>query len=252
MSEAFRLADASALQLALVCLVAFFASVLGGLAGYGTGLVLPVVLAPLVGVANVIPVMAVAMMLNNGSRVAAFWRDVQWAHVRQLLAFGLPACVVGAWGYTLLSGRWIGFLLGAFLLASVPLRRVLARARFRFSRAGEQGAGAVFGFIDGGMTGTGVILISILMSAGVQGAALIATDAVVSVTLGLVKIALFSGLATLNLDLAATGLLIGVCTAPGAFVARRLLDYISARTHAWVMELIVIAGAIALIWRAAR
>ena len=252
MSAAFHLADASDLQLALVCLVAFFASVLGGLAGYGTSLILPVFLAPLVGVANVIPVMAVAMLLNNASRVAAFWRDVQWAHVRQLLVFGLPACVAGAWAYTLLSSQWIGFLLGAFLLASVPLRRLLARASMVLSPAGEQGAGAVFGFVDGGMTGTGVILISILMSAGVQGAALIATDAVVSVSMGLAKVALFSGLATLNLELAAAGLLIGLCTAPGAFVARQLLDYIPARTHAWFMELIVIIGALMLIWRTAR
>lgn len=252
MNPAFHLADASALQLALVCLVAFFAAVLGGLAGYGTGLILPIFLAPLVGVSNVIPVMAVAMFLNNASRIAAFWRDVQWTHVRRLLVLGLPACVAGAWAYTLLSSRWIGFLLGAFLLASVPLRKILLRAKFRFSRAGEQCAGAGFGFIDGGMTGTGVILISILMSAGVQGAALIATDALVSAALGLAKIVLFSGLAALNPDLAAAGLLIGACTAPGAFVARRLLNHIPARTHAWVMEVIVIVGALVLIWRAAR
>lgn len=252
MSPAFHLADASVLQLALVCVVAFFAAVLGGLAGYGTSLILPVFLAPLVGVANVIPVMAVAMLLNNASRVAAFWHDVQWPHVRQLLVLGLPACVAGAWAYTLLSSEWIGYLLGAFLLASVPLRKILARAKFRFSRVGEQCAGAGFGFIDGGMTGTGVILISILISAGVQGAALIATDALVSAALGLAKIVLFSGLAALNPDLAAAGLLIGVCTAPGAFVARQLLNHIPARTHAWVMEVIVIVGALALIWRAAR
>ena len=86
-----------------------------------------------------------------------------------------------------------------------------------------------------------------LMSTGVQGAALIATDAVVSVTPGLVKIALFNGLAMLNLDLAAAGLLIGLCAAPGAFVARRLLQHIPARVHAWGMALVVSVGAIVLI-----
>jgi len=68
-------------QLALACVVALAASTLGGLSGFGTGLVLPVFLVPLVGVANVIPVMAVAMLLNNGSRVIAFWREIQWTHV---------------------------------------------------------------------------------------------------------------------------------------------------------------------------
>lgn len=252
MNETFFLADASLLQLALVCFVAFAASILGGISGYGTGLILPVFLSPLVGVANVIPVMAVGMLMNNGSRVVAFWRDIQWVHVRHLLAFGLPACAAGAYGYTLLSGRWISFVLGGFLLVSVPLRRVLNRARFQFSRVGEQSAGAVFGFVNGGMTGTGIILISILMSAGVEGAALIATDAIVSAAMGMAKVVLFSGLTRLDLELAAIGLLIGLSTAPGAFVARRLLNHIPARIHAWVMELVVITGAVVLLWHGVR
>jgi uncharacterized membrane protein YfcA len=237
-------------QLALACFMALAASTLGGLSGFGTGLVLPVFLAPLVGIANVIPVMAVAMLLNNGSRIVAFWRDVQWLHVRRMLALGLPACVAGAYGYTLLSSQWIGALLGIFLLLSIPLRRVLRRAQFQFSRGAELGAGAFFGFIDGGMTGTGVILISILMSVGVAGSALIASDAVVSVIMGLAKVALFGRLAALDLELALTGLLVGLFTAPGAFLARAILRRIPAGVHAWIMEAVVVAGAIGLLWHA--
>jgi uncharacterized membrane protein YfcA len=236
--------------LTLACVVAFCASVLGGLSGYGTGLVLPVFLVPLVGVTNVIPVMAVAMLLNNGSRVIAFWRDVQWLHVRRILALGLPACVAGAYSYTLLSSRWVAVLLGSFLLASVPLRRILRRARRELSPGMELGAGAVFGYINGGMTGAGVILISILMSVGIAGSALVATDAVISVLMGLAKVALFGRLAALDLQLLLLGLLVGLCTAPGAFVARALLKRIPAGVHAWFMELVVVVGALALLWNA--
>ena len=50
-----------------------------------------VYVAPVVGVANVIPVMALAMIFNNGSRVVAFRRDIRWAHVRRmLLRTGVP------------------------------------------------------------------------------------------------------------------------------------------------------------------
>ena len=237
-------------QLALACLMALAASTLGGLSGFGTGLILPVFLAPLVGIANVIPVMAVAMLLSNGSRVAAFWRDVQWLHVRRMLVLGLPACVAGAYCYTLLSAQWIAALLGTFLLLSIPIRRLLRRAELRFSRGAELGAGAFFGFLDGGMTGTGVILISILMSVGVAGSALIASDAVVSVIMGVAKVALFGRLAALNLELALTGLLVGVFTAPGAFLARAILRRIPAGVHAWIMEAVVVAGAIGLLWHA--
>ena len=240
---------ASPSQIALACLVAFLSSVLGGLSGFGTGLVLPVFLVPLVGVTNVIPVMAVAMLFNNGSRALAFRREIQWSHVRFMLALGLPACIAGAYSYTLLSSGWVALLLGTFLLASVPLRRLLKRAQFKLSTRGELGAGAVFGFINGGMTGTGVLLISILMSVGVNGAALVATDAIISVIMGLAKTVLFGSLDTLDVNLALTGLLVGAFTAPGAFVARSLLKRIPAGIHAWFMELIVVAGAVALLWR---
>jgi uncharacterized membrane protein YfcA len=243
--------DAQLLQWLAVALVAFAASILGGLAGYGTGLVLPVVLAPVVGVAQVVPVMALAMVLNNGSRVAAFWRDVQWPHVRRMLLLGLPACVAGSYGYTLLAERWVALLIGAFLLLSIPLRRALKRADYRLGARGEVGAGAGFGFVNGGMTGTGVILISLLMAAGVQGAGLIATDATISAIMGLFKVAVFGGFARLDVDLVVAGLLIGLCTTPGAFVARRLLDLIPARIHALVMDVVVVVGGIGFLWRAA-
>lgn len=237
-------------QLALACVVAMCASTLGGLSGFGTGLILPVFLVPLVGVANVIPVMAVGMLINNGSRVVAFWRDIDWIHARRMLVLGLPACVAGAYGYTLLSAKWIAVLLGTFLLLSVPLRRVLRRAQLQFSAATEVGAGAVFGFVNGGMTGAGVILISILMSVGLAGSCLVATDAVVSVLMGAAKVVLFGSLAELDLRLALLGLLVGLFTAPGAFLARALLRRIPAGVHAWFMELIVVVGAIVLLSRA--
>jgi len=156
--EAFDpLMQAPLMQWIGVGVVAFLAAVLGGLAGYGTGLVLPIALAPVIGVAPIVPVMAVAMMINNASRVLAFRREIQWPHVRRMLWLGLPMCLVGAWGYTRLDARWIALLLGLFLLASIPLRRALLRANLRLGARGEVVAGGVFGVIEGGMTGTGVI-----------------------------------------------------------------------------------------------
>ncbi|HET7527281.1 MAG TPA: sulfite exporter TauE/SafE family protein [Burkholderiaceae bacterium] len=235
-----------------VGVVAFLAAVLGGLAGYGTGLVLPIALAPAIGVANIIPVMAVAMMINNASRVLAFRHDIQWPHVRRMLLLGLPACLAGAWGYTRLDARWVALLLGAFLLASIPLRRVLQRSRMRLGAGGEAVAGGVFGIIEGGMTGTGVILISMLMAAGVQGPALIATDAVISTVLSLAKVALFGGVARLDAPLALAGVLVGLCTAPGAFVARAILARMPQHVHVRLMEAVVVCGGLGFLWRAWR
>lgn len=237
-------------QLFLACSIAFSVSILGGLAGYGTGLILPVFLAPIVGVGNVIPVMAVAMFFNNASRVGVFRHAIQWPHVRRILLLGLPACLIGAYSYTLLNARWIALLLGTFLLLSVPLRRLFNRAQVKLSHRAEHGAGACFGFVNGILPGAGVFLISILLHAGLTGSAVVATDAVVSVVMGFSKVVLFGSLAALDLRLALTGLLIGVCTIPGAFIARALIRRMSVAIHVWIMELAVIIGAVTLLWSA--
>jgi len=241
---------ADPLQLALACFVAFSVSILGGLAGYGTGLILPVFLVPVVGVGNVIPVMAVAMFFNNASRVGVFRHAIQWPHVQRILLLGLPACLVGAYTYTLLNARWIALLLGAFLLLSVPLRRVFNRAQLQLSSGAEHGAGAFFGYINGILPGAGVFLIAILLHAGLTGSAVVATDAVISVVMGFSKVVLFGSLAALDLQLGLTGFLIGLCTIPGAFIARALIRHLSASVHVWIMELAVIVGAVTLLWRA--
>jgi uncharacterized membrane protein YfcA len=252
MDELNLLTQAPLLQWLGVGVVAFLAAVLGGLAGYGTGLVLPIALAPVIGVAPIVPVMAVAMMINNASRVLAFRREIQWPHVRRMWWLGLPACLLGAWGYTRLDARWIALLLGLFLLASIPLRRGLQRLNMRLGAGGEVVAGGVFGVIEGGMTGTGVILISMLMAAGVQGAALIATDAVISTVMSLAKVLLFGGASRLDASLAVTGVLVGLCTAPGAFVARAILTRMPQRLHLRIMEAVVVCGGLGFLWRAWR
>jgi uncharacterized membrane protein YfcA len=136
----------------------------------------------------------------------------------------------------------IAIVLGSFLLLSIPIRRLLQRAQRRLSPRGELAAGAAFGYLNGGLTGTGVLLISVLMSAGVTGAALIATDATISVIMNATKAALFSGFAALEWRLTLVGLLVGLCTLPGAFVARRLMARIPARAHAGFMEAVILAG----------
>ncbi|MDH4174954.1 MAG: sulfite exporter TauE/SafE family protein, partial [Betaproteobacteria bacterium] len=126
----------------------------------------------------------------------------------------------------------------------------LARAGWRLDARGVTVAGAGFGFINGSMTGVGLLLISMLMAAGLQGAALIATDAIVSVIMGAAKIVLFGSVARLDVDLALAGVLIGLATMPGAFIARRLLALVPLQVHTAFMDVIVMAGGASFLWRA--
>ena len=110
----------------------------------------------------------------------------------------LPTCILGAWLYTLLSGRGAALVIGTSLIATVPLRRLLKRRGHRLGEKGYAAAAAGWGIVVGGSTGAGVILLSLLMASGLEGAAVIATDAAVSIGMGVVKISVFGAAGVLT------------------------------------------------------
>ena len=64
------LPDIIACQLATIVALAAFSAVAGGVAGYGTGALMPLILVPMVGAAPVVPIIAISAMFSNTARVA--------------------------------------------------------------------------------------------------------------------------------------------------------------------------------------
>lgn len=239
------------LGLALLCLVvAFAASVIGGLAGYGTGLLMPLVLVPLVGPEPVVPIIGVTALFTNGGRVVAFRQDVDWGKAWRVLLLAVPFTILGTWLYDALSGRGVLFLLGVTLLAMVPLRRWLKSRAFLFPEAGLVPFGAGLGLLMGGTTGSGVLLVSVLMATGISGASVVATDAAISIVTGLVKSGSFAALGALTPQLVFFSVLIGCATFPGGYIARWMIARLSVKLHMLLLEGAVVIGALMLLWRA--
>jgi len=90
-------------QLAIVAAVAFLASLIGGVSGYGTGALMPLVLVPLVGPAPVVPIIAISAFFNNASRLAAFLKYADFRRAAITTVCSVPTCILSAWGYTRLS-----------------------------------------------------------------------------------------------------------------------------------------------------
>ncbi|MBI3503359.1 MAG: sulfite exporter TauE/SafE family protein [Proteobacteria bacterium] len=247
---AFHLSDIEPAMLAFVAFAAFAASIVGGVSGYGVGLILPVVIAPVVGVTGIIPVMAVSMAITNFSRVVAFWREIDWPRARLALAGAVPCCVLSAYVYTLLPATAVAAVLGLCLVGSVPMRRALEHSGWRVAGPGIVAGGATYGILIGGMTGLGAIVIATFMAAGMEGAALIGSDALVSLFTNLVKVAVFGSRTNLDFDLAVAGALMGACTIPGAFVGRWLLERFPMTIHTAMMDALVLVGGATFLWRA--
>jgi uncharacterized membrane protein YfcA len=252
MSILSAFADISIWQLLLVAAVALFASIVGGVSGYGTGALMPLVLVPLVGAAPVVPIIAISAMSSNSSRMTAFWDYVSWRRVAIVLVFAVPTCAFGSWGYTKLSSAGAALVIGGMLILSVPLRRLLKHHNVQIGDGGLAVGAAGYGAVAGGTAGAGVILLSLLMAAGVEGAGVIATDAAISIVIGIVKISVFGLNGVLTPQVIAFALLIGIVALPGAFLARAFVQRMPVHVHTAILDVVVLVGGVVLIYGAMR
>jgi uncharacterized protein len=244
--------DVSLVELAVIVILAAVSAVTGGVAGYGTGALMPLVLVPLVGAAPVVPIIAISAMFTNSARVFAFRRLLDPRRAMIALVAALPTCALGAWLYTLLTGRGAALVIGSTLIATVPLRRVLKRRGRRLGEKGFAAAAAGWGVVVGGTTGAGVILLSLLMATGLEGAAVIATDAAVSIVMGIIKLMVFGLAGVITPAVLVIALLIGGIAFPCTFLAKLIVERLPVHVHAALLDAVVIVGGAIMIFGAFR
>ncbi|MBN8919306.1 MAG: TSUP family transporter [Rhizobiales bacterium] len=240
-------ADITLAQVLVVAVTALVMSLVGGVTGYGTGVLMPLVLVPIVGAQAIVPIIAISAMFTNTSRATAFRHALDLRRALIVLIFAAPTCILGAYGFTLLTGSGVLILIGLTLVLSVPLRRI---AQHRGLTIGERGLaiGSVgYGVLVGGTKGSGVVLLSILMASGLAGAQVIATDALISIVLGVVKIAVFGIAGVITPKVIAFALVIGIVAFPGAFVAKALVDRLPVHVHTMIFDGIILVGGFYLI-----
>jgi uncharacterized protein len=232
-----------------VAAVAAVASIIGGIAGYGTGMLLPLALVPAIGAEATVPVIGVTAIFTNLGRVAAFRHDIDWPLTWRVALPALPAVVLGASFNAWLSGRGVLVLLGLTLLVMIPLRRWIAGSGWRVQPWAIPLIGIVFGLLTGGTTGSGVILIAMLGGLGLGGAAVIATDAVISVITGTVKSLTFGTLGALTPELLVFAVIVGLVTLPSGFAARAILRVLPMKVHAALLDGVIVIGGLSFLWR---
>lgn len=240
------------LSLLPVVAIAFLGSIVGGMTGYGAGLLLPLVLVPLVGPVPVVPIVALGAIANNIMRATVFRAHIDRGKAVTGAVMALPGAALAAWGYTLLSGRVVQIVIGTVLLAMVVVRRVLKNLDRHVSTGAYRGLMAGYGAITGGTTGAGVVLVSILMASGLTGAGVVATDAAITVVLTLTKVAMFAAGGLIGRTELLLGAAIAAVAVPGAFIARWMVERMPVRVHTALLDGVVILGAAIMLVHAAR
>ena len=234
----------------LVAAAAFSSAVCHSFSGFAGGLVLAVMLAPLLGIKETVPVVATALIISNVARIWAFRKSVAIKHYLAVFLAALPFIVLSAYVYVSLPVGVVALVLGLFLLISIPLNRILKKKEVKVGYRGLALAGVPYGIVSGSTFGAAVILAPFLIGAGLAGETMIGTIAMLGLSLNVTKTIVFGMSPLLTAELLTMGILVGLCTMPGAYVGRWLVRNTSVRVHAQFMEVFIACGGCLFLYEA--
>lgn len=242
--------ELSPASLLYVVLGAYLSAAFHSVAVFGGGLILSILLAPVIGIKAVVPVIAVSLLVSHSSRVWAFRKGFTWNVYRDLMLTAFPGIIVGAVVYAYLPTEAIALLMGVFLIATIPLRRLLHKRNVSVGKRTIMGVGVPFGVLSGSTVGAGLILAPFMLAVGLAGEALLGTMAAVALTVNVTKSVVFGGFAVLDPGLALAGFLVGLCTIPGNLTGRWIVRRTGLRVHILVVEAVIVIGGCYFIYAA--
>lgn len=234
----------------IVLIVGVAAGVLSGIVGTGSSIVLMPILVICFGPQQAVPIMAIAAVLGNLGKAAAWWNSINWRACAAYSVTAVPGAVLGVHTLLTLPPHIVDVALGSFFIAMIPARRWLARRAIKFSLLHLMLIGGPVGFLTGIVVSTGPITVPIFTSVGLERGAFLGTEAAASLTMYIAKIAAFKGFGALPLDVIVKGLTAGSALMIGAFCARSIVFKMKLATFTLLIDGLMLTSGTALLWAA--
>ena len=231
-----------------VLIVGLIAGTISGVVGTGSSIMLMPVLVYEYGPKQAVPIMAVAAVLANLSRILAWWREVDWRACIAYSVTGIPAAALGARTLLALPSHAVDISIGTFLIVMVPVRHWLARHELKANLWHLAIGGAFIGYITGIVVSTGPLSVPLFLFYGLAKGAFLATEAASSLGLYLAKSVTFERFGALDADVALKGLIAGSSLMFGAFIAKRFVLHMKPDAFRIVMDAIMLAAGVAMLW----
>jgi uncharacterized protein len=240
------------LNFLFVLAVGLVAGTISGIIGTGSSIMLMPILVYQYGPKQAVPIMAIASVMSNLSRILAWWREVDWRACAAYSIPGIPAAALGARTLLVLPPRAVDVAIGLFLIAMVPARHWLARHDLKIRLWQVAIGGAMIGYLTGIVVSTGPLSVPLFLFYGLSKGAFLATEAASSLGLYLSKSATFQHFGALTPDLLLQGLIAGSSLMSGAFIARRFVLRLDDSIFRLLMDGIMLAAGFSVLWTAAQ
>ena len=232
----------------LVGAAALVASTLAAVTGFGGAAVLLPVLVFAFGVRDAVPILSVAQLVGNGSRVWFNRRQLDYRVVGWFALGGVPLALLGGVLFSRAPLPALTRLLGLFLLFMVAWRRLRPRVQFKPPLRAFTLIGAGGSFLSALLGSVGPLMAPFFLAYGLVKGAYIGTEALSTVVMHVTKLVAYRGAAVLPTSSIVTGLAIGPIMVLGSWLGKRIVERLTERVFVLLIEVVMtLAGLLFLI-----
>ena len=219
------------------------ASTLAAVAGFGGAAIMLPILVWAFGVRDAVPILTVAQLLGNLSRVVINRGELSLRVVKWFSIGAVPAAVMGGILFATAPAGGLVRFLGAFLIAFVVYRHTSSGKQKKMSLKGFLPLGALCGFMSAVLGTIGPFMAPFFLAYGLVKGAYIGTEALSTVVMHITKLGVYGKYSLLDMRSVLIGMAIGSIMFFGSYLGKRILDRLSPKVFPYVIEaVLVVAG----------
>lgn len=233
----------------LVGLVALLAATLAAVTGFGGAAVLLPVLVLAFGVRAAVPILTVAQLIGNASRVWFNRHELNYRVVAWFALGGVPLALVGGWLFARVPLPGLTRLLGLFLLVVVAWRHLRPNPTGRLPLRAFALIGAGASFLSALLGSVGPIMAPFFLAYGLVKGAYIGTEALSTVVMHVTKLVAYRQAAVLPMASILAGLALGPAMILGSWIGKRIVDRLPQRVFVYLIEATMTAAGLLFLIR---
>src|SRR5512143_2807479 len=217
----------------LLAVVAFVASTLAAVTGFGGAAVLLPVLVFVFGVRDAVPILTVAQLIGNGSRVWFNRRELDLRVVGWFAAGGVPLALAGGLLFARAPLAALTRLLGAVLILMVIWRHTRSRPPRPPVRA-FAAIGAASSFLSALIGSVGPLMAPFFLAYGLVKGAYIGTEALATVVMHVTKLVAYGATSVLTTASVVAGIALGPIMVAGSATGKQVVDRLPERVFVMI------------------
>lgn len=232
-----------------VVVVAFAASVLAGVTGFGSAVLVLPLLVEAVGPRDAVVVLSVGQVFGNSGRVWANRREIEWRVVGWYAVGAVPAATLGGVLFAGVPPALLTPFLGVLLLVAVAAWFVRPERFPRLPRWGFAPLGGASSFASALVGSAGPLTAPFFVSFGLVKGAYVGTEGGCAVITHLFKLFGYGHAGVLSAHALLLGGLLGGVMIAGSLVGKRLLDRLTPAAFVRLVQITLFVAGVRLLLR---